>query len=105
MMATRSLSVAASSMSWVVMTTVVPPALSSATFSHRNSRAAGSRPGGRLVEEQHRRRVHEGPGDHHALDLAAREVVGPAVAPVGQAELLEQLVGQLLAPASVGTPW
>ena len=44
MMATRSLSVAASSMSWVVMTTVVPPALSSATLSHRKSRAAGSRP-------------------------------------------------------------
>ena len=44
MMATRSLKVAASSMSWVVITTVVPAALSSATFSHRKSRAAGSRP-------------------------------------------------------------
>src|SRR5580693_269710 len=63
MMATRSLRVAASSMSWVVMTTV----------------------------------VHEGPGDHHALDLTAREVVRPAAAPVTQPELLEQLVGQLLA--------
>ena len=44
MMATRSLSVAASSMSWVVMTTVIPDAFSSATFSHRKRRAAGSSP-------------------------------------------------------------
>ena len=44
MMATRSLRVAASSMSWVVMTTVVPVERSSATRSQMKSRAAGSRP-------------------------------------------------------------
>ena len=53
----------------------------------------------RLVEEEHRRRVHEGPGDHHPLDLAAGEVVGPALGPVGQPELVEQGVGP---PGPVG---
>ena len=49
-------------------------------------------PGGGLVEEEHLRRVHQRPRDHHPLRLAAREQVGLLVGPVEQAELLEQLV-------------
>ncbi len=98
MMATRSLSVAASSMSWVVMTTVVPPAFSSATFSHRKSRAAGSSP----VEGSSRKSTA-------GACMRARAIIirwicppekssGRPSGPVGQAELVEELVGQLLAP-------
>ena len=52
---TWSASRSASSRYWVVSTTVVPAAVSSATTAHSAWRAAGSRPGGGLVEEQHGR--------------------------------------------------
>jgi hypothetical protein len=53
----------------------------------------GVEPGGRLVEKQHLGLVHQRPGDHHALGLAAREQVGLDVAALAQSKLLEQLVG------------
>ena len=50
---------------------------------------------GRLVEEHERGIVHERPADGHPLALAARELAGQVVAPVGQAQLVEQLIGPL----------
>ena len=55
-------------------------------------------PGRRLVEEQHLRRVHQRPRDHHALRLAAaRTCPASDFAAVEQPELLEQLVGAAVA--------
>jgi class 3 adenylate cyclase len=51
----------------------------------------------RLVEEEHPRRVHERAGDHHALGLPAGEEVRLVARTVEQAELLEQLIGALVA--------
>ena len=93
MIPTRSASVAASCMSWVVRISVTPRSRSSRSRSQTNSRAAGSSPVRRLVEEQHLRLVHQRPRDHHALRLPAREQVGLDVAALAQPELLEQLVG------------
>ena len=47
----------------------------------------------RLVEEQHVGIVHDRPGDHQPLGHAARHLGDVGRGPVGQAELLEQLVG------------
>ena len=46
--------------------------------------------GGRLVEEQDRRAVHDRPGHHEALGHAARERHHRGAGAVGEAELLEQ---------------
>ena len=45
----------------------------------------------RLVEEQHFRAVHQGAGDQQAAGLAAGERVGHRVAPVAEAEGVDQL--------------
>ena len=76
---------------------MTPRSRSSRSRSHTNSRAAGSRPGRRLVEEQHLGLVHQRAGDHHPLRLAAGEQVGLDFAAVEQPELLEQLVGAAVA--------
>ena len=49
--------------------------------------------GERLVEEQHGRVARHGPGQAHALALAARQAPRPRVGQVGDAEPLQQLVG------------
>ena len=49
--------------------------------------------GGRLVEEQHLRLVHERAGHHQPLREAAGEVEDHRVGALGERELLEQLVG------------
>ncbi len=54
---------------------------------------------GRLVEEEHPWRVHKSARDHHALRLSAGEEVGLVLRAVEKAELVEQLVGTLLALA------
>ena len=46
-----------------------------------------------LVEEEHGRFVHDRPGDHEALGHAARQLGDVGAGPVGEAELLEHLVG------------
>src|SRR6266704_1447797 len=50
-------------------------------------------PGGRLVQEQHVRPVHQGPRDQQPLGLPAGQVGGHRLAPVREPEHLEQLVG------------
>src|SRR4029453_19082308 len=49
--------------------------------------------GGRLVEEQHRRSVHDRAGDHQPLRHAARERIDGTAPDVGERDLLEQGVG------------
>ena len=56
-------------------------------------RVCGSMPDGRLVEEEHLRLVHERAGHHQPLRETAREVEDHRVGPLGERELLEQLVG------------
>ena len=57
--------------------------------------AAGVEPGGRLVEEQHRRPPDEAHGDVEATAHAARVGAGAAVGGAGEVEALEQLAGAL----------
>src|SRR3954468_9488232 len=49
--------------------------------------------GGRLVEEQHLRRVHQRAGQHQPLRETTREAEDHRVGPLGERELLEQVVG------------
>ena len=49
--------------------------------------------GGRLVEEEDRRPVEDGPGHHETLRHASGERVDRGLAPLRQLELLEQVVG------------
>ena len=46
---------------------------------------------GRLVGQDEDRVLDQGPGDRHPLLLAARQLVGPVVEPVAQADLRQQL--------------
>ena len=58
--------------------------------------------GGGLVGEDQRRVVHQRPGDRHPLLLAAGEVAGEVVDPVGEVDGAEQLEGaglRLLRPS------
>ena len=48
---------------------------------------------GRLVEEEHIGIVEDRPGDHQPLGHAARQLGHVGASPVGEAELLEHLVG------------
>ena len=93
-----SASRSASSRYCVVSSTVVPAATRPSIVSHRPSRLRGSRPGRRLVEEQHRRAEHERRGEVEPAAHAAR--VGLRGPPGGLAELeaLEQLVARARAP-------
>ena len=50
---------------------------------------------GRLVQEQHRRAVEDGPGHHQPLGHAAGQRVHRRLGPLGQLELLEQVAGDL----------
>ena len=59
--------------------------------------------GGRLVQEQHVRPVHQGPRDQQPLGLPAGQVGGHRLAPVREAEYLEQLPGPALRLAQAQT--
>ena len=59
---------------------------------------------GRLVAHQDRGAVDERPGDRHALLLAAGELGGMVVEPVGQADTLERLAGPFAALAGGDPP-
>ena len=93
MMARRSATSIASSWSWVT-STVVTWSVSCRSRSHWRSWRAHLRVEGaeRLVEEQHLGLDGEGPGQGHALALAARELGRVALAQVREADQLEQLV-------------
>ena len=91
--AMRSARRSASSRYCVVSSTVAPSPTSSPIISHRSA-ALGVEPGGRLVEEQHRRSVHQGGGQVEAPAHAARVGARGRSRGVGQVEPLEQLVGR-----------
>jgi hypothetical protein len=61
--------------------------------SHSASRLRGSRPGGRLVEEQHLRPVDQGGSQVEPAPHAAGVGLGHPVGGLDQVEPLEQLVG------------
>ena len=71
---------------------------SPSSTSHSSLRARGSRPGGRLVEEQDLRRGDQRRGEVEPAAHAARVVLGQLVGGVGERELLEQLVGARPSP-------
>ena len=100
MTAISSASRSASSRYWVVSSRVVPPRTRSAMTSHMPSRLRGSRPGGRLVEEQHRRLGHQRGGEVEPAAHAAGVPLRRAPARLDQVEPLEQLVGPLPAPGA-----
>ena len=99
MIPTLSASSAASSMSCVVRMRVTSESLSSRRRSQTKRRAAGSSPVVGSSRKSTRGRVHERAGDHHPLTLSAGEEVGLVAGAVEQPELVEQLVGPLLALA------
>ena len=76
MTAMRSASRSASSRYCVVSSTVVPSATSSSIVSHSVDAAARVEPGGRLVEEQHRRARDERGGEVEPAAHAARVGLG-----------------------------
>ena len=55
----------------------------------------------RLVDEQHLRIADQGPGDRHALHLAAGQLAGIVIGPVGQTDGLKR---GLSAPQAFGAP-
>ena len=89
----RSASTSASSRYCVVRKTVTPSSCASrATSCHMSARLCGSRPGGRLVEEQDARAVDERERQVEPALHAARVAADLAVGGVRQADALEQLV-------------
>ena len=65
-----------------------------AMTSHSASRLCGSRPAVGSSRNEHVGVVHDRPRDHQPLRHAARELVDFGPGAVGEAELLEQLVGR-----------
>ena len=59
---------------------------------------------GRLVGEQDLGAVGQGDRDRHALLLATGHPIRPVVGPIGQADLLEELAGQLPRGRGAGIP-
>ncbi len=83
----------ASSRYWVVSSTVVPSRHQVLDDAPEVLAALGVEAGGGLVEEEDRRAGHQRSGQVEATAHAARVGLEDAVRRVGQAELLEQLVG------------
>ena len=83
----------ASSRYCVVSSTVTPSPSSSRMASQTRCRDVGSRPGRRLVQEQHRRPGHQGAGQVQPPAHAARVALDHAVGGVGQLELRQELLG------------
>ena len=93
MTAMRSASWSASSRYCVVSSTVEPVATRRRMVSHICARVRGSRPGGRLVEEDERRLRDEARREVEAAAHAAGELLERTLGGIGQPELLEQLGG------------
>ena len=90
--AIRSASCSASSRYCVVSSTVVPWPASSLTLSHTSSAGLRVEPGGRLVEEDHRRVPDQAHGDVEAAAHASGVRRHPAVRRVGELEAGQQVV-------------
>ena len=86
---TRS-AAAATSCSWVTMTTARPCPVRPRSSPSRSAAAVLSRLPGRLVGEHQRRVVDERAGDREALLLAAGELVREVLGDRGDAQLLDQ---------------
>ena len=82
---------------WLEIRIVLPICLSSFKSAFISSRALGSRPGGRLVEDQHGRVVHQGLGQAEPLFHPLREPVDVVVSLVRQVEKVEHFADDLLA--------
>ena len=98
MIARRSQSWSASSRYCVVRKTVVPCPLIRRSSSQTVSRLAGSRPGGRLVEEQHLGLVHERRREVEPALHAAGVALDHAVGGVLELDEREQLLRALARP-------
>ena len=103
--AMRSASRPASPRKWVHSTTVRPCSVASEPIRSMTSRvAAGSRPGGRLVEEQHLGVVQQGPGQRDPLALARSRSPALVVGPVGHAERARAARRRGSAPSPTAQP-
>ena len=88
---------ASSERMWLEIKIVLPICLSSLSSAFISSRALGSRPGGRLVEDQHGRVVDQRLGQAEPLLHPLGEPVDVVVSLVGQVEQVEHLADDLLA--------
>ena len=93
MMPMRSHSWSASSMLWVVKTTVWPLSWRLSTISQRPIRLCGIEAGGGLVEKQDGGPVEHRAGDHQPLRQASRERHHRRLGSLAQVEHHQQLVG------------
>ena len=96
-----SASWSASSRYWVVRNKVVPSRDQVAQHAPELDPAARVEPGGRLVEEQHRRRGDQAGGEVEPAPHATGVVLDHLVARLGQREPLEQLVDRRFTSAPV----
>ena len=83
----------ASSMLWVVRTTVCPSACRSAKDLPQSDPALRVEPGGGLVQEQDGGAVQDRPRDHQPLGKPARQRHHRRLRPLGQPKAVEQVVG------------
>ncbi len=96
--AIRSLSVSASSWSWVTKTKVMPSSRWSCFELDLHLLAQLEVEGAeRLVEQEHPRLEDDRTGEGHPLALATGELGGPAGAEVAEAHGLQRLAGALAA--------
>ena len=65
----------ASSMKWVVTSTVTPRSTMALMCDQNSRRVSGIDAGGRLVEKQHRRLVHDRAGERQPLLEAQRQLL------------------------------
>ncbi len=85
---------AATAWSWVMMTTVVPAALSSSSRARMDGAGGRVQVAGGLVGQHHRRRARDGPRDRDPLPLAARQLGRPGGGLVRQPDPVQRGRGQ-----------
>ena len=90
--------------SWVTTTMVLPWAWSRSKSRMISSLVGAVEVAGRLVGQEDRRAVDEGPGDRHPLALAAGELVGTVVMRSASPTCVERLLGPLAAAPAAATP-